>query len=143
MKTAFLTMAPPSALILAGIFAYGFLPTALMPVYPEGSAETQEAHVLAGSLVKAQERNSTRFELEHAGDIVRASGKVGKIHERNLVELKSRWGHTLYCIFSDPAEAARLEPGERIELSGTVREARRTGTITAMALLEGCSARKG
>ena len=139
MKSAIITLTPPALLVLAAILAYAMVPTALMPVYPEGSGRTQDAHVLAASLMKANEENSTRFRLEYAGDAVRAKGKVRKIHENGLVEMKSRWGYTLYCEFEDRTGAASLNPGDRVILNGAAREARRTGETTGEASLESCT----
>lgn len=145
MKEALVAIVVPAVLVLAAVSAHAFLPSALVAVYPEGSERTQKSHTLAISLVKAHDQNATRFRLEHAGDRVRANGRVQRVHQDGLVELKGRWGHKLYCHFQDPADAVRLSPGDRLTLSGTVRDARRTdhpspGRPTGEARLDGCRA---
>ena len=138
MKAAVLTLTPVAVLVMVAIFTWALVPTALMPEYPEGRDRTQSAHVLAASLVKAQERNSTRFETEYAGDEVRTHGRIRRIHENGLVEMKGRWGYKLFCTFGTREEAARLDPGNRVTLHGEIEGARRTGKTTGEARLGQC-----
>ena len=114
-----LSRAAVAALLTAAVAALLFT-ASCTPRYPDELDPRPNSGTLAKSLMRAYKENPVRFQLEHAGDTVQATGTVLSIHPDGKVTFEAHWGNSLVCAFTDLREVSAMSRKDTVIFSGEV-----------------------
>ena len=114
-----LSRATVAALLTAAIAAL-LVTASCTPRYPDELDPQPNSGTLAKSLMRANKENPVRFQLEHAGDTVQATGTVRFIHPDGRVTFEAHWGNSLVCAFTDQQQVSSMDKKDTITFSGEV-----------------------